>query len=249
MNLQSIKTQLIIFLSVFALVLVVSQKNILLLGAMLLANAAALMTETFYSKIFKHDFVFSESAMITGLIIGFVLRVQEPWWVIVLTSFFAISSKYMIQFKGRHIFNPAAFGILFSLIVFKAQTQWLGTYLWFVLLPVGIYFIYRIRKVFLLVSYMVMALGLFGWQALAQGGNILSIFGYISYFFIFMMMIEPKTTPITLSGKIAFGLLLGGIIFLLTENGVRIDAELLALLVCNALVPGLNLLKLKKGVR
>ena len=62
------------------------------------------------------------------------------------------------------------------------------------------------------------------------------------------MAIEPKTTPVNFLGKIVFGTLLATAIFVLTQTGVKFDAELCSLLILNAAVPVLNKLKLaKKG--
>ena len=246
MNIRSIKTQVILFLSVFGLFLVAKEQRGIFLSALVITTLAAVITEVCWAGIIKKKFLISDSAMITGLIVGFVVRSEEPWWILALVSFFAISSKYVIRFNDKHIFNPAAFGILVGIFLFKIDTQWAGTYYWYVLVPAGIYISYRIRKLPLHISYGIAALGLFALQAIQHSVPIATIFGYLSYFFIFIMLIEPKTTPVTLGGKVVFGTLMGGVIFLLTEWGISIDAELSALLLCNVAVPMLNLIKRKK---
>jgi Na+-translocating ferredoxin:NAD+ oxidoreductase RnfD subunit len=89
-------------------------------------------------------------------------------------------------------------------------------------------------------GYFGMSLLLFVPQALAQGSSLLNIPGYFNFFFIFIMLIEPKTTPPTLWPKIVFGAGTALLVFLLTEWGFRYEPELFALLVMNALVPFLN---------
>ena len=61
------------------------------------------------------------------------------------------------------------------------------------------------------------------------------------------MVIEPKTGPAKVAGKYFFGAGIAALIFILTETGVKFDAELFSLLAMNAVVPLLNKLPLKKG--
>jgi Na+-translocating ferredoxin:NAD+ oxidoreductase RnfD subunit len=152
----------------------------------------------------------------------------------------AVSSKHLIRIRARQIFNPAAFGIFLCIILFGAQTQWKGTFLWYIVVPCGLYFVYRIRKFELLFSYATTALALFALQAMRQKVPLSNIFGYLSYFYIFVMLIEPKTTPIKPIGKIIFGASAAVLIFILTEAAVKFDAELAALLTLNLFVPLLN---------
>ena len=80
---------------------------------------------------------------------------------------------------------------------------------------------------------------LFGGQALIQKVNILDIFGYLNYFFIFIMLIEPMTTPMTKFGKIIFGSGVGALIFILYAFGIK-EAELVSLACFNLITPLLN---------
>jgi Na+-translocating ferredoxin:NAD+ oxidoreductase RnfD subunit len=247
---KSIKFQLIVFLSIFALYLSIVDKDALFLLSTLLATVTAVITDTIILSLKKKKPQISESSVITGLIIGFVLYSRQPLYLVAVASLLAIISKHIIRFNKRHIFNPATLGILLTVIILHASTQWKGTYLWYILVPAGCYFAYRFRKLMLLISYGIVALSIFAIQALQQQVPITSIFGYLSYFFIFIMLIEPKTSPITLPGMILFGVIVAASIFILTEIGVHFDAELCGLLIGNAAFPWLNKLELnaKGGV-
>ena len=72
-----------------------------------------------------------------------------------------------------------------------------------------------------------------------HGINILDTLGYLNYFFIFIMLIEPMTTPLAYYGKIIFGIGIGALIFILYLLGVK-EAELVALVCFNVLAPLLN---------
>jgi len=239
-NLKSLKNQLIIFLCAFAIYLSFKDRNALSLFTTFIAVISALGTESVILFLKNKKFSITDSAIISGLIIGYVLSSDSPWWIFILVSFLAICSKHLIRFNKKHLFNPAALGIFAVTIFFGASTQWKGTYLWHILLPFGLYFAYRVRKLKVLIAYGVVALGLFGAQALLQKIPLLNIFGYLSYFYIFIMMIEPKTTPIKPLGQLLFGISIALLIFILTEAGARFDLELFSLLALNLSAPLLN---------
>jgi Na+-translocating ferredoxin:NAD+ oxidoreductase RnfD subunit len=246
-NFKSVKIQLILYLACFAAFLAVKDKDYAFLLASLAAVISASAVETvilyFKNKVFR----ITESAVITVLITGYVLSSGEAWWTFVIVGAAAILSKHAFRFSRKHLFNPAAFGIFLSTIALGASTQWKGTYLWYILVPCGVYFTYKIRKLEVIAGYAAISVVLFGTQAFLQRVPVGNIFGYVSYFFIFVMLIEPKTSPLRPLGKYLFGAGTAGLIFVLTESGVTFDAELFSLLVMNAAVPLLNKLSLKKG--
>lgn len=246
-NFKGIKFQLILYLLCLAVFLAVKDKDPIFLLILLMAVISAIMIETIvlYSK--TKTLQITESAIITGLIIGYVVSSYEAWWKIVFAAVLAILSKYVIRSQKRHIFNPAACGIFISTILLGVSTQWKGTYLWYILVPFGIYFTHKIRKIEIVIGYAIISLALFGTQMFFQKVSLWNIFGYFSYFYIFIMLIEPKTTPLNSFGKYLFGAGVATIIFILTEVGVKFDVELFSLLIMNATVPLLNKLSLTRG--
>lgn len=248
-NLKSVKTQLILYLGCLALLIVIKDKNFSFFFSVLIAVISALAIEAFVLYLKTKTFRATESSVITGLIIGFVLSSDELWWKFVLASALAIFSKHLITFKKKHIFNPAAFGIFLTLIFFDASTQWRGTYLWYILAPFGLYFTQKIKKIEVVIGYAIVSLLLFGIQAFLQKVPLWNIFSYFSYFYIFVMVVEPKTTPLDSIGKYLFGVGTAMLIFILTEAGVKFDAELFSLLAMNTGVALLNKLSAKKEER
>jgi enediyne biosynthesis protein E5 len=240
MKLDSIKTQVILFLSVFAFFLAVKDRDALFLFTTMIAVSSAALCEAGWVFLKERKLRLTESSVISGLIVGFVLFRSQPWWIFTLTSFLAITSKYVFRFNNKHVFNPAAFGIFLAIILLRAQTQWQGTYDWYILAPAGLYAIAKIRKLELLIGYGAATLVLFGAQAVWQKVPVLNIFGYLSYFYIFVMMVEPRTTPVKPRAKWLFGASLAALIFVLTGIGVKFDVELASLLIMNMLVPLLS---------
>ncbi len=245
---KSIKAQLAIYLICFAIFLAIKDKSAIFLLTAGLAVFSALGIESvilyFRTKVWK----ITESSIITGLIIGYVLSSDQAWWKFSAACALAILSKHLIVFKKKHIFNPAAFGIFLTLILFGASTQWKGTYAWYILLPFGIYFAQKIGKLNIIIGYLLAFFVLFGTQAVIQKIPLGHILGYLSYFYIFVMIIEPKTSPIKPSEKIIFGVGIAVLIFIFTEIGVRFDVELFSLLILNIAVLLVNKVTFKKGV-
>ena len=76
----------------------------------------------------KRVILWPASAMLTGNGIAFILRVpgthHGDWWsfhgvwIYVAVAAVSLLSKYLIRFRGRHIFNPSNFGlVLFFLLL------------------------------------------------------------------------------------------------------------------------------------
>ncbi len=144
---KSVKTQLILYLVCFAVFLAVNEKNATLLVALIIAVAASLTVESIILYFKTKFFQITESSIITGLIIGFVLFSYESWWKLIVASVLAIIFKYLIRLQRKHIFNPAGLGIFLTLIFFGASSQWKGTYFWQIILPFGLYFSYKLKKI------------------------------------------------------------------------------------------------------
>jgi Na+-transporting NADH:ubiquinone oxidoreductase subunit NqrB len=79
------------------------------------------------------------SATITGLGLSLLLRADSLTTVIIAGSL-AIASKFILEFRGKHFFNPANFGIIASIILTQdawvSPGQW-GDEWWYALLFLG----------------------------------------------------------------------------------------------------------------
>ena len=49
------------------------------------------------------------SALLSGLIVAFILAPSTPWPITAWTAAFAIFSKHLLRVRRNHIFNPAVF--------------------------------------------------------------------------------------------------------------------------------------------
>ena len=103
-KLKSIKTQLIIYLACLAIFLSVKDKDIAFLFLTIIAVVSALVIESIILYFRTRTLQITESSIITGLIIGYVLSSDELWLKFVFVSLLAIISKYLIRFQNKHIF-------------------------------------------------------------------------------------------------------------------------------------------------
>ena len=73
----------------------------------------------------QHVILWPASALLTGNGVAFILRVpgtehgdwwsMHGWWIFAGTAAVSLLSKYLIQFRGGHIFNPSNFGLVLVL--------------------------------------------------------------------------------------------------------------------------------------
>lgn len=238
----NIKQQFILFLSLFTLFLSHQENNYFILIQSLLTISAALFTEWIFLKL-KHKKINLESATISGLIIGCVLSIYSAIWIFPLCGIMTIILKHLFRWKSKHIFNPAALGILFITLFFNSSTEWKGAYSYFILISFGGYFVYRFNRWRIALAYFLTSVVLFGGQALIDKTGFIDATAYLNYFFIFIMLIEPKTTPSTTKQKIIFGICVSLINFILYLFPLSVDAVIPSLLICNFIFFSFNTFK------
>jgi Na+-translocating ferredoxin:NAD+ oxidoreductase RnfD subunit len=169
----------------------------------LLAIATSIAAELILGRIFLHKWPHLASSYITGISVGILLR-SPAFWPYVLCSLLAITSKYVLRVKGRHIWNPSNFGICVMLFlasdaVATLSIQW-GNNLWAMLVIwlLGSAIIWRLRRFHICAVYVLSFLVLSLLRARITGDPWLSEFSPITgpeyQLFIFFMITDPKTT-------------------------------------------------------
>jgi Na+-translocating ferredoxin:NAD+ oxidoreductase RnfD subunit len=179
-------------------------------GKTLLAIVSSIVAEMVLGRIFLGKWPHPASSYITGISVGILLR-SPAFWPYALCSLLAITSKYVLRVKGRHIWNPSNFGIcvmlfLASEAVASLSIQWGNNLaamlvIWFL----GSAIIWRLRRFHIcavyVVSFMLLALlrsHITGdpWQS-----EISPITGPEYQLFIFFMITDPKTTVRSKTGQ------------------------------------------------
>lgn len=169
----------------------------------LLAIVTSIVAELILGRIFLHKWPHLASAYITGISVGILIR-SPFFWPYALCSLIAITSKYVLRVKGRHIWNPSNFGI--SVLVFLAaesvatlSIQWgnnLGAML--VIWLLGSVIIWRLRRFHICATYVVSFIALAFLRTWLTGDPLLAeispITGPEYQLFIFFMITDPKST-------------------------------------------------------
>ncbi len=71
---------------------------------------------------------FPSSALVTGLLLSLIASPLSPWYLTLGIVGLTISSKYFLRFRGRHIFNPAGFGLVSAGFLGWPTASWWGVY-------------------------------------------------------------------------------------------------------------------------
>lgn len=141
----------------------------------------------------------SITALILTLIIGPVALVPNLKFLTV-AAIAAMASKYLLVYKNRHVFNPAAFGILASAIVLGEPASWWISskhLLPFVLLG-GLIVLKRLRR-------LNMVLGFTAVYLILTNFNLEGFFFSPLPFFTLVMLVEPLTAPQDRKWRMYFG--------------------------------------------
>jgi enediyne biosynthesis protein E5 len=168
-----------------------------------LAIATAMGFEIALTLLIYRKFPNLASAYITGISVGILVR-SPVFWPYALCSAIAITSKYVIRWRGRHLWNPSNLGISVMLLlvpeyVATLSIQW-GNSVWPMLIVwvLGAAIVYRVKRFHITATYIVSFVILSFVRTLFTGHSFLAevapITGPMYQLFIFFMITDPKTT-------------------------------------------------------
>jgi hypothetical protein len=188
-------------------------------------------------------FVWPASAMLTGSGVALILRVvgtpaDEPWstyawqWFAIIAGL-SLLTKYVIRYRGNHVFNPSNIGLVVAFVVL-GPTRVEPLDFWWGPLDVWMIAAYAVIIVGgVLITRRLSLLGLAGtfWVTLAVGLGLLAASGHcmtanwsfapvcgFDYWriivtspevliFLFFMITDPKTVPAGRVGRVLFAAL------------------------------------------
>ena len=252
-----------------------------------LATCAVLEVGIAFRK--QHVLLWPASALLTGNGVAFILRVPgtrhgdwwtfHGWWIYVATAAVSLLSKYVIRWRGEHIFNPSNIGlVLCFLILGRGRADpldfWWGPMsVWLVLalcviLAGGFAILSRLRLLRIALGF---------WLSFAAGIGLLAVSGHamtarwhlgpITGFhfwsllvtspevlvFLFFMITDPKTAPRSPSARLTYAVSRGLLASLMIAPATTEFASKVALLGALAIVcvamPLLRLVSFRVGRR
>ena len=190
-------------------------------------------------------FVWPASAMLTGSGVALILRVvgqtaDNPWslngwWVFSGVAGLALLSKYVIRYRGSHVFNPSNIGLVLAFVVLGTSRVEPLDFWWASLEPAMIlaYAVILVGGLLITRRLRLLVLAAAFWLVLASGVGLLAASGHCMtanwafepvcgvdfwrvivtspevLIFLFFMITDPKTVPGGLVGRVVFGILVG----------------------------------------
>jgi hypothetical protein len=190
------------------------------------------------------------SPLITSLSLTLLLRTDDIMFAAVAASL-AIGSKFLLRFRGKHIFNPANFALVSLMLL--SDHAWVSSGQWgsaaigaFVLACLGFLVLTRARRAETTIAFV----AIFGAMLFAraiwlddpftiplhqlQNGALL--------IFAFFMISDPKTTPNTAGGRVLFAALVASVAYTIQFIYYQPNGPILALIMCAPVVPVIDAL-------
>jgi Na+-transporting NADH:ubiquinone oxidoreductase subunit NqrB len=183
----------------------------------------AIVTQLVFTYFTTKRYSSIKSALITTLGLCLLLQTGQIW-VGALAAFIAISSKFIIKIKNKHIFNPANIGIIGAIVL--TQQAWVspgqwgsGVVFWFFVGAAGLMMVLKVGRIDTAVTFLLVFGGLLfarqvlylGWETEVwlhkmNNGTLL--------LFAFFMITDPMTTPNHKRARIVWAAILGTLLFI-----------------------------------
>jgi enediyne biosynthesis protein E5 len=184
------------------------------------------------------------SALISGLSLCLLLRTNSLELAI-CGAVITVTSKFVIRFRGKHLFNPTNFGIVAMLVTGHAWVspgQW-GNIAFFAFLMacLGGLVVTRAARSDVTLSFLLFYMGLvFGrslWLGEPMSIPIHRLQSGALLLFSFFMISDPRTTPDSRPGRILFALLVACVAWYVQFRLFRTNGLLWSLAACSMTVP------------
>ena len=197
----------ILIAGLITLVLLVAQFRYHMVGGyerLALALGTCMVAEALLSWFVRGKVVNLQSAYISGISLTLLTKPQGAvLWPFVVGGFLAIASKYVLQYRNNHLWNPTNFAIVTLLLaapnrVSVLSHQWGNDLLTnLVIWAFGLVIASRVRVLHITLTYVASFLILNSVRALALGmplaPEIAPITGPMYQLFIFFMITDPRT--------------------------------------------------------
>ena len=175
----------------------------------------ALVTQFACTRLWRLPAFDPRSALISGLSLCLLLRTNSLSLAIA-AAIVTVSSKFVIRFNGKHLFNPTNFGVVAMMLgtglVWVSPAQWGNvTFFAFLMACLGGLVVNRAARSDVTFAFIVFYMSLVFGRSLWLGEPLVIPLHRLQsgalLLFTFFMISDPRTTPNSRLGRILFALL------------------------------------------
>lgn len=191
----------------------------LALPHVLSALAGVCLVDALVYRISRRAWYWPSSAVLSGLIVAFVLDPTTPLAVTFLVGAIASCSKPVLSTSRGHILNPAAFALAISVPLFATGQSWWGALpdlpaVWLLaLIAGGAVIVDRLNKFPLVLSFAGSYFALTTLVALVNPVRVAELFRapflHAAIFLALFMLTDPPTSPGKVREQVWIGVLVG----------------------------------------
>ena len=205
----------------------------------------ALGTQLLFTRRLRLPHFDPLSPLITSLSLTLLLR-ADTIMLAVCAAAIAISSKFLIRYRGKHVFNPANVAIV--LMMLASEHVWVSSGQWgsaaisaLALSCLGFLVLTRAKRAETTVAFLLVFAAMLFARAIWLG-DLLTIPVHqlqngALLIFAFFMISDPKTTPDTPLGRVLFASLVAGIAYVIQFVYYVPNGPILALIIVAPAVP------------
>lgn len=186
--------------------------------SLLLSTALLLAVGLITNKVFAYVFgapTNVESVYISVLIVALIFNPIQSLDTIVPIAWVAVwtmASKYIFAIGKKHLFNPVAIAAVITYFtISESASWWVGNaFLMPFVVAGGILIVRKMRRLDLVFSFFITAVITIFFFTIMRGGDLITTLKNIAlysslFFFAFVMLTEPLTTPPTKTLQILYG--------------------------------------------
>jgi Na+-transporting NADH:ubiquinone oxidoreductase subunit NqrB len=178
-----------------------------------LTLAGVLVVQWTCTRIWKLSAFDPRSALISGLSLCLLLRTNSPWLAAIAIAV-TIGSKFIIRWRGKHVFNPTNFGLVAMMLaadgrVWVSPGQWGNVaFFGFLMTCLGGLVVNRAARTDVTLAFLGFYLALVFGRSIYLGEPMAIPLHRLQsgalLLFAFFMISDPKTTPDSRVGRILF---------------------------------------------
>ena len=207
--------------------------------------ATVIVTQAVCDRVAHQSAVNIRSALISGLSLCLLLRTNRSE-LAVLAAVLTIAGKFVIRFRGKHLFNPTNSGLVAMLIltdqVWVSPGQWgAAAFFAFLMACLGSVVVNRASRSDVTYAFILFYGALLFGRSLYLGEPLAIPLHRIEsgalLLFTFFMISDPKTTPDSPMGRVLFAALVAFGAWYVQFRLFRTNGLLWSLAACSTIVP------------